>query len=509
MTNLLKESFIISSICRFLVFLSTSFKESFIYRFFTNLSNKFNYLLMNSKFWPYFFAKDKIDLAWENSIFNKIFSFIFNIPTRILRFINTKGYKVLQHSIVYKLLVFFAKHFTVFIGLVLVFTMMIPDHRWYNIFGVLTIFGLLALYIIKTAVDKKYSLSFDKMDTSIIVFMAAITLSFVLSLFPKDSLNNYIYYIITFIAVLLIINSTDNHNKLELLVDFLVIGSFLTAIYGIYQWKVVGIEVNPSLTDITVNQGMSGRVFSTMGNPNVYGELLILTMPFFIVKILNSEKILYKLGYLGAFLVTLVVLLKTGSRSAWVAFAFAMGTFIFFKNKKLLPVFMLLGVFMMPFLPDSIYKRMLTIFNPNDSSLQYRKQILEPAMPMLKDYWFTGVGLGSNTFNTIYKRYKSFNLKTVAHTHNLFLQIWLESGIIALLSFLWLGFRLVKKTTYVIRNSKNVETANIAIGGLSAIAGIVIMGFADHIWFYNRILFMFWIVAAIILASYNIVSNHE
>jgi hypothetical protein len=35
------------------------------------------------------------------------------------------------------------------------------------------------------------------------------------------------------------------------------------------------------------------------------------------------------------------------------------------------------------------------------------------------------------------------------------------------------------------------------------------MGMADHIWFYNRILFMFWINIAIVLASLKLIRNQN
>ena len=249
---------------------------------------------------------------------------------------------------------------------------------------------------------------------------------------------------------------------------------------------------------------MEGRVYSTMGNPNIYGELLVLTMPFFIAGFLNTKSILKKLFFTGSFMVTLLILLKTGSRSSWIAFVGAIGLFVFFKNKKLIIPMALLGIMMIPFLPASIYNRIATVFNPNDSSLQYRKEILNPTKPMLKEYWFTGVGLGTEVFNIIYKRYKSFTLKTVAHTHNLFLQIWLESGIIALVSLLVLGFRLIKKLIYMIKNKLDRRLQNIAIAALSGVGGLMVMGFADHVWFYNRILFMFFISIAIVFAAINI-----
>lgn len=509
MQNIFKESLILSTIYSFIIFLQEGFRESFTYSFFTGLANKFNYLVMNSSFWPYFYRLDRLDQVWRSSMVNRVLSSILNLPTRLLRLVYKKTKDILEASLIHKFLVSLSDNFHGLMGLVLVFTLVIPDHRWYNAYGVLTVFGLLALYLFKTVVDRDYNFNLDDLDLASIIFIMAIVLSFLLSLFPRDSLKDFIYFGISFASVLILVNSIQKRRELDKLVNYLVLASFLTVVYGFYQWKVVGIEVNPSLTDITINQGMSGRVFSSMGNPNVYGELLVLTMPFFLALILNARSLLGQAFYGLGFLMSLVILLKTGSRSAWVSFGVAMGAFIFFKNKKLLPVFVLLGFSMLPFLPDSIYRRLLTIFNPNDTSIRYRKEILQPAMPMLKDYWFTGVGLGTESFNTIYKRYKSFRLKTVAHTHNLFLQLWLEAGIVALVSFLWLGFRLIKKTVYIVKNSRDKKLINIAIAGLSALAGIVIMGFADHVWFYNRILFIFWIVVAIILASYKLVLREE
>jgi len=280
-----------------------------------------------------------------------------------------------------------------------------------------------------------------------------------------------------------------------------MLGVFLTAIYGIYQWKVVGIEVNPSLTDLTINQGVGGRVYSTMGNPNVYGELLVLTLPFFGSIILNENSFFKKIFWIILSLPILLVLLKTSSRSAWIAFAIAVFIFIFLWNKKYTPYLILLGVVALPFLPSSIYKRILTVFNPNDTSLKYRKQILGPAFAMLRDYWLTGVGLGSRIVNIIYQRYKSFGLTTVAHTHNLYVQLWLEAGICAIVSFMLTIFRLIRNTFVAIKEKNNPSINNILIASLSGILGLCVMGFADHIWFYNRLLFMFWINISIILAS--------
>lgn len=509
MYNSIKNSFFLSYINDFFIALNSKLKESFIYNLFLNIIIKFNIFLNNSHIWQFFFRKDALDQIWHKSGFVNIINSIFNFPAKTLRRLYLKYEEVFEASLLFKLLHILSDNISNIMGFGLIITIIIPDHMWYNMYSVLLTLGITLLFIFKSATSGKLKFDLGSLDFSFIVFMIAISMSAILSLFPKSSLNDFIFYIITFLSVLVIVSSTDNTKSLNNIVELLVFGVFLTALYGLYQWKVVGIEVNPSLTDITLNQGMSGRVFSTMGNPNIYGELLVLTMPFFIVTFLNTNSLLKKLFFATAFMITTVILLKTGSRSAWVSFAGAIMVFIFFKNKKLIVPMGILGFLAIPFLPQSIYRRMMTIFNSNDSSLQYRKDILEPAVPMLKNYWITGVGLGIEVFNTIYKRYKSFTLKTVAHTHNLFLQVWLESGIITLISLLWLGLRLVKKTSYIIRNSDDIKLKNIVIGSIAGIAGLMVMGFADHVWFYNRILFIFWILVSFIFVSIKITYREE
>lgn len=507
MHNSIKDSFFLTHIFNFLSLIQKMFEESYIYGLFLKISRRFSIFVSNSKLWTAFYTRDSIDEFWRNSFFVKLLNTIFNFPIKLLRKLYIKFEDAFEHSILFKFLHLLADHIAIVIGLALIFTMMIPDHYWYNVYSVIIVGLLSLLFLFKAAVNSNFRFRFEDLDFAFMIFMISIILSAILSLFPRLSLNNLVFYIITFLAVLIITSSIDSTDDLNKLIEFIAIGAFLTALYGIYQWKIVGIEVNPSLTDISVNQGMSGRVFSTMGNPNIYGELLVLTMPFFIVGFLNTKSIFKKLVYTGSFLITTVILLKTGSRSAWVAFAGVIGLFVFFRNKKLLIPMILLGFLAIPFLPASIYNRLLTIFNPNDSSLQYRKEILNPTKPMLKEYWFTGVGLGTEVFNIIYKRYKSFTLKTVAHTHNLFLQIWLESGLIALVSLLWLGFRLIKKVVYMIRNTYDKRLQNIAIGALAGVGGLMVMGFADHVWFYNRILFIFWINISLIFTAIKISKN--
>lgn len=507
MEHFIKNSLILSYIYKLIILFYNKFIESAIYGIFKSFTKKIKEYFSCSKIWTYLEGPDYLDNLWLNSIVYSTLNKSLNAPSIFFRKIYKKYEEVFSYSYGFRLLNMILERFEVVIGLALILTFIVPDNRWHNSYGVLFTLLLALLFFIKTIIKPSNSINIVSFDFTFIIFAIAIIMATITSLFPRDSMNYLIYYLISFITMIIIVSSVNTIEDLNRIIELIAIGIFITAIYGVWQWKVVGIEVNPSLTDIKVNQGMSGRVFSTMGNPNIYGELLVLTLPFFGAIILNAKKWWKKILFAAILIPVIIILLKTGSRSAWVSFAFSLFVFVFFKNRKLLPFMILAGVLAIPILPQSIYRRLLTIFNPNDTSVKYRKQILEPAIPMLRDYWLGGVGLGNQVFNTIYKRYKSFQLKTVAHTHNLYLQIWLEAGVAAIGSFIWLVFRLIKKSSVAIFSKKDDSINNILIASISSIAGLMLMGFADHVWFYNRILFMFWIVIALIFSALKLLNT--
>jgi hypothetical protein len=70
-----------------------------------------------------------------------------------------------------------------------------------------------------------------------------------------------------------------------------------------------------------------------------------------------------------------------------------------------------------------------------------------------------------------------------------------------------MGFRMTRNTYAAVRKKENPALNNILAASLSSIAGLAAMGMADHVWFYNRILFMFWVVAAILFTSLKLIKN--
>jgi O-antigen ligase len=244
-----------------------------------------------------------------------------------------------------------------------------------------------------------------------------------------------------------------------------------------------------------------------MGNPNNYAEVLVLTLPFFGAMVLNAKSLFIKALFILMAIPPFIALLFTSSRSGWISIVVALFVFIFFTNKKLIPVIILLGVLSIPLLPQFVYRRITTIWNPNDSSMDYRGLIYQTVGPMFKDFWKTGIGIGPDVFMKTIQKYFIFTKVTPPHTHNLFLEVWIEAGLMGIASFVWFLVRTVKNCILSITSKVDEKINNILIAGISSLAGICVMGLVEYIWFYPRVMFFFWLDIGLILAGLNILSK--
>jgi putative inorganic carbon (HCO3(-)) transporter len=120
---------------------------------------------------------------------------------------------------------------------------------------------------------------------------------------------------------------------------------------------------------------------------------------------------------------------------------------------------------------------------------------------MLKDYWVTGFGLGNEIFRRLVQTYPLHSKMIPAHSHNLFLQIWLEAGITGFVSIMCYMAGLFKRAVKAVVRPKDIYLGNTILAGLCGFIAICVAGLADHIWFNPRVMLLFWSVAGIITAS--------
>lgn len=431
---------------------------------------------------------------WEHSMIRKGLATLYDL-------IESKLQKLLEwlanHSLLFSLLSLLSKHIPIVMGVGLVLCSVIPDGMWSNIYLLLMAFGLWILGLMNGEGKTK-----RPYEDFFVLFVITIALATVFSIHPALSLPYGLIYGAVFVIFSVFINQIRSWEDLSKVVIALVFAALMVSIYGILQKHVIGVSVNLSQTDISISQELSGRVYSTLGNPNILGEFYLLVLPLVCGLFLVHDSKIVKALAAMTLLLSLYVLLATGSRSAWGSFAFAMAVFIALYKPRLLPIFLMMGLISFFFMPQTIQMRVMSIFNKNDSSLGYRRMIYEAASLMKGDYqWVGGVGLGGDIFQKVFESYKVKELTTVAHSHNLYLQLAIEAGMFSVIFLLSYVAKIVLKALLSFAQNKSDKEGKIKIlqiACIASLAGFFLMSFVDYTWFYFRIVVLFFAVVGIL-----------
>ena len=389
-------------------------------------------------------------------------------------------------------------YLALFIGLMFV----APHNLWNNLYAFLGAMGFLFWCVMNIASGKVKAKNINKVSVSIIVFCGAIVISTVSAYVISDAFRIALFLIASVIFAYCVYASVDTREKLIRFLKIVLFAVTITALYGIAQ-RIMGVEVDLEFVDITANEGMPGRVYSTFSNPNNFAQLLVLFMPFMVPLFLSVKSKIEKLIIAGSFCVCLGALAMTYSRSGWVGFAISAVVFVCIYDKRLLMPFGLLVIAAIPFLPDTIMNRIFTIGSMEDSSNSYRLYIWDSCVRMIKDYGLKGLGLGPSSFRAVYPGYASPVAVTAPHSHMLYMEIVLEMGIMGALSFFAYIIAAIKKAAGSMR-IMDKELKCYATAGISALAGIAFVCCAEYIWFYPRVMFAFWLVPGLLLATARI-----
>lgn len=278
----------------------------------------------------------------------------------------------------------------------------------------------------------------------------------------------------------------------------LVSSASIVSLYGIYQYLSGNVE--STWLDTEMFAEIQGRAVSFFENPNMLGEYIILIFPLAFALMLAVKKRMHRTLLLIAVAVMGGCLVVTWARGAWLGLIIGMFVlFMILGRKTLIACF--LGLFALPFvpfvLPSEIWDRLSSIGNMKDSSTAYRVHIWEAAVKMLKDHWFSGIGVGENSFTVIYAEYTLSGIEKAPHSHNLFLQIAIETGIFGILAFVALAFFYVQGTFTFIKKGSDGLLKLLSAGAMCGFLSALAQGMTDYVWYNYRVFFIFFAVAGI------------
>lgn len=357
----------------------------------------------------------------------------------------------------------------------------------------LTFFSL----IIKALIKEDFKWKLDNVGVGLKIFLVLMLISSILSFSRTKSLMVWSMYLVFVGFYLVIINVVKTKEQLFSILKVFAIAGFFVSLYGIIQY-VFGLDTTNAWIDEEMFEEATMRAYSTMENPNVLGEYLLLIIPISAVFMLKSGcKKLSSWFYGGVFLISLICLILTQSRGCWLGVMLSALIFITFYNGRLWSLFPLVLLALAFIIPEAIINRMLSVGNMEDSSTSYRVFIWLGTLRMLKDFALGGIGMGEGAYRSVYPLY-SYNAIIAPHSHNTFLQLLVEGGIVALLVFLVIMFVFLKNTARAFKNSpKNSKDSLMLLAIGSGTCGFLLQSMFDYTFYNYRMMAMFFMFMAL------------
>ena len=187
---------------------------------------------------------------------------------------------------------------SILVFMLLAFTAKIFINGWLNYRGSATVFLLTGLMLASFFISSFFSLHPAQ--------------SFWGSFLRQQGFYNFFNYLLFF--VLLVLN-IENVKQLRRIIITVVASAFLAAAYGLAQY----FNLDPF--SWSENALSTGRIFSTLGQPNFFGHWLIMVLPISLYALIFLAKKPWTIFFVGlALLMQLTCLIFTYSRAAWLGF---------------------------------------------------------------------------------------------------------------------------------------------------------------------------------------------
>jgi len=341
----------------------------------------------------------------------------------------------------------------------------------------LFLFFLIIWVIYKgTTIEKIHTLKYP-----LILFCSALIISVVFSIDKLNSLKE-LYKYINGILLFLIVASLTSENKIRLM-HTVILAGLIISLLAIYQYSL-GFRhtldymsrekiINPFASDYIQRK----RAFFPFVTPNVLADYLIMIIPLTLTIPKNRIWFILPLSF---------ALLLTQSVGAFLSILLALVIYLYlqgkFEKRKVLFLTGLLLIIGLTFmLRSATQKQHLQPIFSTVMRLNYWKDTFR----IIKASPLTGIGLGN--FNLIQSRY----------SHNSYLQIWAEMGILGIAAWLWLifisfniGFKKLKKN--------GDQQGSITISLILASTVFLIHNLIDFSFFLPEVALIWWIIVGLI-----------
>jgi putative inorganic carbon (HCO3(-)) transporter len=303
----------------------------------------------------------------------------------------------------------------------------------------------------------------------------------------------------------------------------LVVSTYLLAalpvgIYGVRQW-IFGAKALATWVDAESALAGTTRVYSYLGNPNLLAAYLVPAVIFSMAAFFAWKRWSLKALALTMTLVNTYCIYRTYSRGGWLALAMAGFVLLLLlvhwwsvhlpRLWRMLAIPIVLGVSVAVVAVavvqvEPLRERVASIFaGREDSSNNFRLNVWAAVEEMIRDRPIIGIGPGNDAFNKVYPQYQRAGY-TALSAYSIFLEILVETGIVGMGCFLWLLLVTVNQGWLGVQRLRRLRDRQgfWLMAALATMAGMLLHGLVDTVWFRPQISTLWWLMIALIASYY-------
>jgi O-antigen ligase len=339
------------------------------------------------------------------------------------------------------------------------------------------------------------------LNSPIMFWGAAALMASAFSIAPLFSLNAFRSQFLTQIVLFfVVVNNIRSEKQLRRILYAFAISTFIFSMCGILGY-IYGDE------GVLIEKGRALGTFHSCSRSAMYCAFVIppVLMAFFQIR--NKW---IRLGLIVSVGLTGALLLFTFTRGPWISLFTVLVILLFKKSKKTLVIF-LTAVLVLVIFYGPIGSRVGVAFDFKGRSfkeyvnkvLSHRPAVWERSLHIIRKHPLVGAGYGPNIYRKLFLHSEYKFWVTLPHysiqngdTHNLYLQILLETGIIGFAAFIYLLTAYIKSAYKSYIQIKDPFKKDMLFAILLAIIGFLIAGLTGY-FYEDRLGLMFWLYMGI------------
>lgn len=327
----------------------------------------------------------------------------------------------------------------------------------------------------------------ERLFAGLNIFGLIILFSTLYSKFPFPTFSRALQFIIVTNCMYYLLTQTENLSTLFERIAKLTIYFMLSAcIYGLvlffFGTETISndIEINQlQLFGLEIKQRLYGqRISSFLANPNPFGFRLMIAILFclYFIRVYKSR------WYAFLFFILIYTLLLTQSRASALGLAIAFCFFFYctyisnhrYKSLIIIVFSSSLAALILYVSFDTIaFEKLYSIMGDRSSALTRREVAWKALLAQIRETPWLGIGYQASAEYVL-----KANSIEISNSHNLYLAIFSEVGIVGLMAFVWVYFSPF--IYYIIRKGSSFTANNLQIIALTCLlAFLVNQGFEE------------------------------